>query len=248
MHRCYIDPSGWCEDRIIPPDAEAHHLMHVMRATDGTRVKVFDGQGREAEALVQTVAGRPRLIIQSVRNVADPAFDTSLIIALPKGPRAELVFEKATELGVSRIIPVISRRSVMRVKDSHAEKKAGRWRRICESAAKQCGTPRLPLVEPVVAYRDVIRRLREFDAVLLGSLEDCAQPLKTVIAELQQKQIGSIAVIIGPEGDLTPEETAAAIDSGALPVSFGDLTLRAETAAIFALSILAYEFMHKTFE
>ena len=244
MHRCYIEPSGWRDGVIVPPDAEAHHLVHVMRAAEGTPVAVFDGRGREAEAVVRIGSdGRPQLAIRKIRTAARPAFEITLIIALPKGNRADLIFEKATELGAARIIPLISSRVVVRLKGTQAVKKAERWRRICESAAKQCGTPWLPEVEEVQNFDRMLSGLDRFDAVLMGSLEANAKPLKSVIRRLRHDAVNSLALLIGPEGDFSPEETAAALAAGVLPASFGELTLRAETAAIYALAIAAYEFL-----
>jgi len=183
------------------------------------------------------------LEVSEIGSAAQRACDIALIQAIPKGARMDLVIEKATELGVARIIPVITDRSVVRLDAKQARKRAGRWDRIALSASKQCGTPWLPEIDPVQSYSRAIERLGEFDAVLLGSLVEGTQPLRTVIDSLREQAPASIAVIIGPEGDLTPGETDAAVEAGARPVSFGDLTLRVETAALYAASVLAHEFL-----
>ncbi len=244
MHRCFIEPGRWADGGILPSDAEAHHLRDVLRAEDGDTVAVFDGAGREARATVRLAAdGMLTLEVSEIGSAAQRACDIALIQAIPKGARMDLVIEKATELGVARIIPVITDRGVVRLDAKQARKRAERWKRIARSASKQCGTPWLPVIDPAQPYGRAIDRLGEFDAVLLGSLVEGTQPLRMVIDSLREQAPASIAVIIGPEGDLTPAETAAAMEAGARPVSFGDLTLRVETAALYAASVLAHEFL-----
>jgi 16S rRNA (uracil1498-N3)-methyltransferase len=101
----------------------------------------------------------------------------------------------------------------------------------------------MPEIEPVQTLAEALEALPGVDAVLLGSLVEGVQPLHVTLESVRATPPKSIAVIIGPEGDLTPTETQAALAAGALPVSFGDLTLRAETAALYALSVLSYEFL-----
>ena len=131
----------------------------------------------------------------------------------------------------------------MRLKGKQAGRRVERWERVAKSAAKQCGTKWLPQIDAIQSFDKVLENLSQFDAVLLGSLADGVKPLKAAAQELQKRELKSLAVIIGPEGDLTAEEIESALNAGAIPVSFGDLTLRTETAAIFALSVLSYEFL-----
>jgi len=243
MHRCFIESRRWNEETIIPSESEAHHLLHVMRAEEGDRVEVFDGGGLEAEAVVRYDCGKRLVLdVQISKNAASRPFDITLIQAIPKGARSDLIIEKATEMGVSRIIPVISKRVIVRLKGKQAEKRVERWNRVAKSAAKQCGTKWLPQIDDICSYSSVLKNLSGFDVILLGSLVDGVKPLKNVIENLHGSKPKSLAIIIGPEGDLTPSEIEASLSAGAIPVSFGNLVLRAETAAIYALSVLSYEF------
>ena len=245
MRRCFVNAEYWHGDAIMLPDSEAHHLLHVLRIDAGERVCVFDGKGREAVALVRRGEdGSIELTADEIRDVVPRAFALTLICAVVKGSRGDVIFEKATELGVARIIPVMTERVVVRFNEMQAAKRVKRWNRIAASAAKQCGTPWLPKIDNVSDYHDVLAASRKFDAVLIGSLSDGSRPLKDVAAELHNRtEFKSLAVIIGPEGDLTADEERAALEAGAIPVSFGGLTLRAETAALYAASVLAYEFL-----
>ena len=243
MHRVFIETKRWNEEMIVPAEPEAHHLMHVMRAEEGERIEVFNGEGLEAEAIVRYDSAKQLVLdVQIEKNATTRPFDITLIQAIPKGSHSDLIIEKATELGISRIIPIISERVIVRLKDKQAEKRIERWNRVAKSAAKQCGTKWLPQIDDICSFKNVLNQLSQFDAVLLGSLVDGVKPLYTVIQELHVSKPKSIAVIIGPEGDLTPGEIDAALTAGAIPASFGNLVLRAETAAIYALSILSYEF------
>ena len=106
MHRCFIEPQRWVEGHIRPSDSEAHHLRDVLRAEDGDTVAVFDGEGREARAIVRLgVDGVLALEVSEIGSAAERACDIALIQAVPKGARMDLVIEKATELGVARIVP-----------------------------------------------------------------------------------------------------------------------------------------------
>ncbi len=243
MHRCFIESKRWHEEMIVPAESEAHHLLHVMRAEEGDRVEVFNGDGLEAEAVVRHDAQHGLVLdVQVKKEAASRPFDITLIQAIPKGSRSDLIIEKATEMGITRIIPVISERVIVRLKGKQAEKRLERWSRVAKSAAKQCGTKWLPQIDDICSYDKVLSQFSEFDAVLLGSLVDGVKPLRTVIQELHHRKPKSIAIIVGPEGDLTPTEIEASLNAGAIPVSFGNLVLRAETAAIYALSVLSYEF------
>ena len=244
MHRCFIEPERWHTHQIEPSPEEARHLRHVLRAEVGDVVTVFDGAGREARATVQSGSGGALLLaVEHTRSVSPRPFDLVLIQAIPKGSHMDLIVEKATELGVSRIIPVISDRVIVRLDSAQAKKRVDRWERVIKSASKQCGTPWMPQIDPVQPFAEALKQLSSFDAVLLGSLAEGVVPLREAVQNLIGTELKSAAVIIGPEGDLTPAESDAALEAGAIPVSFGGLTLRAETAALYALSVLSYEFL-----
>ena len=245
MHRCFIEPERWREQLIEPSADEAHHLRHVLRVGDGDVVTVFDGAGLEAHAMVRCDSdGGLLLAVQGpTTHAAKRPFDLVLIQAVPKGSRMDLIVEKATELGVARLIPVVTDRVIVRLDAAQALKRVVRWERVAKSAAKQCGTPWLPRIDAVQSFSGALQQLSEFDAVLLGSLAEGVQPFHVALPAVRAKSPKTVAVIIGPEGDLTPEELASALKAGSIPVSFGGLTLRAETAAIYALSVLSYEFL-----
>jgi len=258
MHRCFVDPADWNDSEIMLSPPEEHHLLHVLRARTGDTVVVSDGRGREALArlLVRPAAGRaPRATLEVTEQICviRPAISLMLIQALPKGKKMDFIIEKATELGVSTIFPVISERVVVRFppktdpfqteKLCLMEERRERWQRIALSAARQCGTSWVPEIKPVSGYLDMIGGCGDFDLFIAGTLGAEAQPFQSVVAKMKKKGPQNIALLIGPEGDLTPAEVRKAMDAGAIPVSFGPLILRVETAALYGLSVLVYEFL-----
>lgn len=249
MHRCYAPPEGWHGDRIALPAAEAHHLLAVLRARPGDRVRVFDGAGRQACAELLAAgdgAGTATLhLVEHDLPTADPDLpDLILAIAVPKGPRMDWIVEKAVELGAAAIWPVLTERCLMRWDRAQAAEKRARWERLALGAAKQCGAPGLPAVAEVCALDGLVARLVAETGVgaraLLGALAPGAPLLRVALAGAAPRRV---ILLIGPEGDFTPAETERLCAAGARPVSFGDRILRVETAALFALAacVAAYQ-------
>ncbi len=243
MQRCYIAPEKWQSDRLPLSADEQHHVLHVLRLTAGTNVLAFDGQGREAEARLHINEAEQTYELDIVRTHTKTntysATKWILIPAIIKGARMDSVIEKATELGAHRIIPIQTTRCVVRLDAQQAAKKVERWKRIAISAAKQCGTPQLPHIDPVTYLQNALQHLQEQNTpILQGSLQGSPPPLAKTGREYIAKQVPSLAILMGPEGDFTDAEYAQTAEAGCIPVSLGNLTLRAETATIYALSVL----------
>ena len=243
MHRCHAAPERWEADGGIRLSArESHHLATVMRVPEGTRVAVFDGAGRTAEARVERIAPDAVLLRVLPGTQATAADGTQIILvqALPKGGRMDDIVVKCTEIGAAAIMPVVTDRCVARLAPDQAAKRLARWERLAVSAAKQCQTPALPAIAPVGRLKDIPFDL--FDACLVATLAPGLVPLQTAIERLLPRRPARVAVVIGPEGDLTPDETAALVAGGAVAVTFGPNTLRTDTAAIYAVAVLTHAF------
>jgi 16S rRNA (uracil1498-N3)-methyltransferase len=228
-------------------DAEqSHHCAQVMRQNVGDLFAVFDGHGVEAKARV-TELGRDQVKFQVLAKATSPraTHPVWLAQALTKPKSMDLILQKATELGVSELAPLLSDHSVAQVDEEKAEAKVEKWRKLTIEAAKQCGQNWLPVVHPPRAPRDFIAEVPREAVKLIASLQNEARPLKAVLREhLPALKPGTpIVVMIGPEGDFTAAEIGQARAAGFIPVSLGKIILRAETAAFFALSALAYELM-----
>lgn len=241
MHRFYLPNL----QQLALSAAEAHHAVHVLRLKQGDTVNVFDGRGHEAQCTVcQINAAFVLLKLITQCNALPLPCRITLAQAVPK-KNMDLILQKATELGVSAILPLISERTIVQL-DEQETKKVERWRVICLEACKQSGNNWLPELHPPQKAKDFLASLesqpRAFDLKLLASLQPDSRPLKRILADnARVSSASSVLILIGPEGDFTPAEINLAKSAGCLPLSLGPLVLRAETAALYAMSILRHE-------
>jgi len=226
-------------------DTEAHHALHVLRVKAGERVVVLDGVGHEFLGEIGE-CGRQTVEIKSrQRNeLTKLRCELTLVQAVIKGKGMELIIQKATELGASSIIPVISARSVPQIEDEDAQKKVEKWRAIAVDSIKQCGSGWLPRIEPPRTVQQTLASRLGTDLTFVASLQpDSRHPrhhLKSFEVE-HARPPRSVAVWVGPEGDFTPAELNAIKSAGALPITLGPLVLRSDTAAIYSLAVLDYD-------
>lgn len=240
MHRFYLPPDRIKEDELFLTGSEAHHALHVVRVRRGQSVTLLDGVGHELLCDVQqSDRDKLRLCVRERKTATPPPCRITLLQAVPKGKLFESIIHKATELGVARVVPLLSERVVVHLNKKEAMRKAAKWQSVAVEAIKQCGAPWLPRVESPVSPQEFLIRKEPFDLALVGSLQaDAKHPKIYLEAESKPK---SAAVWIGPEGDFTLTEIEAIKESGAHPVTLGPLVLRTETAASYCLSILNYE-------
>jgi 16S rRNA (uracil1498-N3)-methyltransferase len=228
-------------DIELPPGAARH--AQVRRVQPGDGLLLFDGSGGDWHAQVLAV-GRSSVQVRvgaAVPAAAELALDITMALGMPANDRMDSLVEKATELGVARIQPLHTERSVLRLNGDRAERKRVHWQAIAEAACEQCGRARVPTVEPVRSLGDWLQRLAAPGAVrdpglrLLLSLQADAQALP---ARAQRLATREVLTLNGPEGGLTPEEESAARRHGFLPTSMGSRVLRADTAPLAALAWL----------
>ena len=233
MHRFYL-PN--LQQPLLSAE-EAHHAIHVLRLKVGDALNVFDGRGHEAQARVAEITkDSVRLTILQRSNTAPLPCRITLAQAIPK-KSMDLIVQKATELGVASIVPLVSERSVVKLDED--SRRMDRWHEIALEACKQCGNNWLPEIQPPQKTRDFLTSPGKFDLKLIASLQPDSKPLKAILGEAAKPS--SILILIGPEGDFTPAELGLAKSAGCRPLSLGPLVLRADTAAIYTLSILHHE-------
>lgn len=242
MHRVLIEPRCVCGSTITVDDPKAlHHLRVVLRLARGDRVVCFDGQGSEYRGTIRRLSSRQvMVVIDQPHRLVSAGPSIWLIPSLIKGERFDWMVQKATELGVARLSPMVTERTIVRIHEEQRPHKHRRWCRIAEEAAKQCGQTTLPVIDTPQAFATLLPSLDDVPLVLIPTLAVAAKPLHEVLKTTPQPD--EVAVLIGPEGDFTREEVRQAKTHGAQPVSLGLLTLRAETAAIALLAILRYIF------
>lgn len=245
VHRFYLPPGQCHEGTLFLAGREAHHARHVLRLRPGERIIVLDGVGREVHCEVEgSDSDRVRLRVGETRVHAPRACAVTLLQALPKGRIMDAIIQKATELGVARIVPLLSERVVVQVGEENLARKTAKMQLVAVEAIKQCGACWLPRIEPPVTPHQFLARAESLELPLIASLQAGSRPLREYFHTFQARHgraPRSAGVWIGPEGDFTPEETAAIKAHGVLPITLGELVLRVETAAIYCLSILHYE-------
>jgi 16S rRNA (uracil1498-N3)-methyltransferase len=241
--RCFVNPADWNEGEIELAPEESHHLLHVLRARAGQPVEIFDGEGNTGVADVVSAKGR-QAILRPLNRVHElrPEVRITLVQAVPREQKMDLIIQKATELGTSRIVPLITEHGVVKLKAEQIAERRERWAKIALNAAKQCGVAWLPEITSPRRLEDFLREPGG-DVLLVGALTGEPRPLKEGIAAARSRGAKSIGILVGPEGDFSAGEMEQILAVNAIPVSFGRLTLRSETAAIYALSVLSYEFV-----
>jgi 16S rRNA (uracil1498-N3)-methyltransferase len=238
-HRLYVD--GRLEDgmRLALPAGSARHVQ-VLRLQPGSALIVFNGDGRECDAVVTRI-GRSEVEVQvDGCRAVDRELPLSVVLAvgMPANDRMDALVEKATELGVAAIQPLLCERSVLRLAGERAERKCEHWRGVAVAAAEQCGRTRLPRIEAVRSVRDWLAGLPRDaagQARLLLSVHE-APDLRSL---LEGRLPAEATLVSGPEGGLTTTEEDALQLVGFERVSLGPRVLRADTAPLAALAQLA---------
>jgi 16S rRNA (uracil1498-N3)-methyltransferase len=224
-------PSG---GRIDLPNAPAHHAVRVLRLKAGDAVILFNGQGGEVPGTIAQLQGtRVTVALQTPRTVErESNVAVTLIQALSSADKMDLTLQKAVELGVARIVPVLTERSVARLDGARAEKRLAHWQAVVVAACEQCGRNRLPEVAPLAPLRE---RLAEAQA---AAARWVLQPDADRSLRGLDKPDGEIALLVGAEGGFTPAEQSAAHAHGFMPVRLGSRVLRTETAGLAALAAI----------
>jgi 16S rRNA (uracil1498-N3)-methyltransferase len=231
--RVHLAPDRIGDGRAALTDEARHYLRDVLRLAPGAEVEVFDGKGGAWTA--EVLPGFEALALGARRAEAGAAFPIWLLLALAKGEKVDLVVQKATELGVARVVPFAAERSVVRLEPEKGVERARRWRRIAEEAARQCGRADVPDIDAPATLAAALAALPAgFGALVF-------HPGGAPLAAIPPPAAGCAAVV-GPEGGLTDAEVEACARAGAVKASLGPRVLRAETAAIAAVTLLQARF------
>ena len=269
MQRFFIEPDSVVGGKIVIRGNDVNHMKHALRMKVGEQVEVCDSAGLvylcyiedyvDAKPVLKKnrvedkdgdkgkgnrVEHQELLAILTIEkqwfNDTELSSKIYLFQALPKSEKMELIIQKAVELGVYEIIPVLTNRVVVKLDGRKSPKKVSRWNVISESAAKQSGRGFIPRVRDVMSFEEGLDFSKEMDVVLCPyELAEDMNKTKEIIKGIQAGQ--KIGVFIGPEGGFEKGEVEKAIRVGALPMTLGKRILRTETAAITALAMLMYE-------
>lgn len=238
MRRFTIAPERIAGDRVVFDAEETRHLTRVLRLGAGDLVVVADGQGRayrvRIDAIAEEATGR---VIGPATAAAESPLDIALVQGVPKGDKMEAIIRATTELGVARIVPALTARTVVRLDAAGWRQRARRWQRVAKEATKQCGRAVVP---PVDVPRTLADALAEGEPATLRLClwEGEGVPLRGVLDACEAPRRAS--VIVGPEGGLAEDEVALARGAGYTPVTLGRRILRTETAGPAIVAILQH--------
>ncbi len=241
MHRCYLPHAPFRDGLLTIEGEEAHHALRVMRLRTGESCEVFDGCGQAARTRVLSGQGSSMTVqVEELLPPLPPVADITLALAVPKGTNMDLIVQKAVEMGVSRIIPLITERTIVRLSGKDAATKADKWRRTVLEACKQCGVNTLPTLEDPQPYKQFLLRDDLPALKVQCAIVPHARPLREVLEEGRNKDRRACVLLIGPEGDFSPAEYAAAEAAGYIPTGLGPIILRVETAVFMAAAAARY--------
>lgn len=243
MYRFFVEPSQIGEEEIRICGSDVNHIKNVLRMKQGEEILISSGENLEYTCYIQKM--QEEEVTAHIMYVQEAGYELSskifLFQGLPKGDKMELIIQKAVELGVHQIIPVASRRSVVKLDKKKEEKKIVRWQAIAESAAKQSKRMYVPQIAGVMSFGEAVQYAGKLDVVLMPyELAKGMKETKEIIRGIQKGQ--SVGIFIGPEGGFEEEEVRQAVSlAGARPITLGKRILRTETAGLTVLSILMFE-------
>ena len=238
MHRLLVTTDVLNRESVMLPQDAMRHLK-VVRPRQGEIIELFDGSGHSRQYSCGASASAPLEASGELNSFPAAAYRLTLFACVTKGSRWDWTIEKATELGVTRIVPVLSDRCVVRIPQGERAAKRERWRRIAEDAARQSDAKWLPEVLEPVGFKDSVALAADCTCFVGALTTPPPEPLLSAVRRriAESPDDRSFGIFVGPEGDFTPAELQSLLDV-AVPVSFGPTVLRAETAAIFGASAL----------
>ena len=234
MHRIFVTS-------IQPPEisgSDAHHLRDVLRLKAGDPLELLDGSGKVYDARIVEI-NKERIICRSISSrpaETEPRLKITLAQAIPKSSKMDFIIEKCTELGVNKIIPLLTERTVKMAA------KLERWRKIAKSAAQQSGRCIIPEIAEPLKFGQFLKLRGQYDLALIAWEGEKENTLKKSLQSPLLPPIPQILVLIGPEGGFTSQEIELAKAAGFTPVSLGKTILRTETAGLAALAAIMYQF------
>lgn len=243
MYNFFVEPSQISENEVVIVGNDVNHIKNVLRMRPGEELSVSNGvDNREYRCGIEEIS-EDRILCR-LRFVKEDGMELPskvyLFQGLPKADKMELIIQKAVELGVYEIIPVSTKRAVVKLDEKKAKTKAARWQTIAEAAAKQSKRRVVPEVKNVMTMKQAVEYAETMDVKLIPyELADGMQETKKRIASLQAGQ--TIAVFIGPEGGFEESEIEAAVRAGICPITMGKRILRTETAGFTILAWIMYQ-------
>lgn len=244
MPRFYLKPEDEIIDNIIYFSGEdVNHIKNVLRLVKGNYIIISSGSGIDYEVeLVSFENGILKAeIIRKTENSTEPKINIILFQGVPKFDKFEFIIQKSVEIGVCKIVPVITNRTIVKFNsNSDIDKKVSRWQKIANEASKQCNRGRIPDISTPIKFKDAIKS-NLFQKAIIPYEKEMDNKLKNCLQEINKTSINKIGVFIGPEGGFSEDEILMSKENDIESVSLGPRILRTETAGIVVLSAIMYE-------
>lgn len=244
MQRFFVEPHQIDEEahQIHITGSDVNHISNVLRMKTGEELWISDGSKYEYRCTIESF--EPDEVLLHIVYSQEPEYELPcriyLFQGLPKADKMELIIQKAVELGAYEIIPVETKRCVVKLDGKKSAKKTARWQQIAESAAKQSKRMLIPNVHEVLTFREALKYAESMDVRLVPyELARGMQETKEILAGIEPGQ--SVGIFIGPEGGFEEKEIETAIEGGAKPITLGRRILRTETAGLAILSVLMFQ-------
>ena len=242
MPKFFIKKEDIEKDSVKITGGDALHICKVLRITEGETLTLCDGEGTDFLATVTSCSKECVAldIVDTFVCLAEPSVSVTLFQGIPKQGKMDYIIEKCTELGISQIVPVSAKRSVVKIDDKKSEaKKLERWRKIAQESVKQCGRGKIPEVTEVMTVKEAIEFSRSLDLVIAAYECEKETSIKSALSDKNPKSVG---IFIGPEGGLDDGEIELFKSAGITTVTLGKRILRTETAGHTVLTAIMYEF------
>ena len=246
MPKFFVAENQINNNKITIIGNDVNHIKNVLRQKSGDKITICD-TSKEQDYLCEIDKIEEKSIdcniIEKLENNTESNVKVTIFQGLPKADKMELVIQKSVELGVYDITPLQMKRCVVKLNEKDKAKKIQRWQKISEVAAKQCGRNIIPKINNIVNVKEVCNLCNEYDIVLIAYENEKENTLKKELKNLKKldKEEIKVAVIIGPEGGIAPEEIEMFEENGAKIITLGNRILRTETVALSVLSIIMYE-------
>mgnify|MGYP005943515605 CR=1 FL=1 len=241
MYQFFIEDENAAEDFVTIEGSDVNHIKNVLRMKPGEKIRVCTRNGQNYFCSISDITEsfvRADILEKEAESTELPC-RIYLFQGLPKNDKMEWIIQKCVELGVHAIVPVATKRAVVKLDEKKAQKKVNRWNAIAESAAKQSGRGIVPEVLPVMKWKEALEYARQLDVKMIPYEKAAGiNATKQLIASVSFGQ--SVGIFIGPEGGFEEAEVEAAKEIGAVSVTLGRRILRTETAGMTILSILMY--------
>lgn len=244
MFQFFVDKSQISEETGLAyiTGADVNHICHVLRMKAEEQFYVTDGESAGKYLCALKAATEEQVVCEILRNVTESSelpCEITLYQGLPKADKMELIIQKAVELGVSRIVPVAMKRSVVKLDDKKAQAKISRWQGIAEAAAKQSKRDVIPQVDRLMSLKEALKEAEGFEVSLMPyENAEGMEATRRLLGGIRPGQ--RVAIFIGPEGGFEDSEVETALSMGTNPVTLGRRILRTETAGLAVLSMLVY--------